>query len=179
MAIVRLLEDYRNKKTKNNFDNLVENKLSDNIDKDFQKELFMENFLIGKVLNKDKSQNSIKQRIENLKRIEKKYFTVSNKLEDKITLLSYFARLSDEYYLKLIDYTDNTLEEIINESKLNWIIAIFEGLTTDEEKIVSYIKYLQELRSGEIQLDYGRTTPSYRDIQSSISIGSEYNFQKA
>ena len=90
-----------------------------------------------------------------------------------------FTKLSNKYNSQLIDFIENNLEEILERYKLNWTISILNQIKRQDEGIVKYIVYLKELKSEMIKLDYGGTIPSYRDIQDSISIRGEYNFQKA
>ena len=179
MAIVKILGDYKSKKNKNNLDNFIVKKLSCNIDKEFSQEIFMENFLIEKTIAKNESKSVIQQWLKKLEDIKKKYFVSSDSLENKITLLTCFTKLSNKYNSQLIEFIEDNLVEILEKYKLNWTISILNHIKRHDEEIVKYIVYLKELKSEMIKLDYGGTIPSYRDIQDSISIGGEYNFQKA
>lgn len=179
MAIVKILGNYRGKKDKSNLDKFIVKKLNCNIDKEFSQEIFMENFLIEKTIAKNEPKSIIQQRLKKLEDIKKKYFISSDSLENKITLLTCFTKLSNKYNSQLIDFIENNLEEILERYKLNWTISILNQIKRQDEGIVKYIVYLKELKSEMIKLDYGGTIPSYRDIQDSISIGGEYNFQKA
>lgn len=179
MAIVKILGDYRGKKDKSNLDKFIVKKLNYNIDKEFSQEIFMENFLIEKTIAKNEPKSIIQQRLKKLEDIKKKYFTFSDSLENKITLLTCFTKLSNKYNSQLIDFIENNLEEILERYKLNWTISILNQIKRQDEGIVKYIVYLKELKSEMIKLDYGGAIPSYRDIQDSISIRGEYNFQKA
>ncbi|MDC4245580.1 hypothetical protein [Clostridium perfringens] len=181
MAIVKILGNYKNKKNKNNFDKFVVKKIGEDFDKEFNDELFIEKILIEKTIAKNESKIAIQQRIKKLENIKKKYFSLSDSLENKITLLSYLAKLSDKYNSQLIDYVENNLAEIMEKYKLNWVISKLNDIRRYDEEIIKYMVYLKNLKIQIIENNsVGGVIPSYRDIQdSSISIGGEYNFQKA
>ncbi|MGL6184849.1 MAG: hypothetical protein ACRC1T_05660 [Clostridium chrysemydis] len=179
MNVINLLDELKNRKTKkDNITNLFEEKLNKRIDDMFETELFEERIKVFKTYASN-SEKSKKQRLIVLESIERKYFEVSNSFENKITLLSYECMMSDKYCGHLVDYIKSNIDTIIREGEINYTIEILEDLELDNKKIKDLINYLKELRSGKVTPDYGGVAPSYRNIQSSIPIGSEYNFQKA
>lgn len=178
MAVIKLLTDYRKRiNEKNNTSTLIERKMLENLEEEFSNELFFQRISVYKTFEKgsEKAKNDM---INKLKDIYRRYFDLSESYENKIILLKYLCLMSNEYYRNLINFTKDNIFQIIDDYQINWLIESFEELETKDKAILEYISYLKKIKEKELN-DYGGNTPSYRDIENSISIGSEYNFQEA
>ncbi|XZN14427.1 hypothetical protein ACSW9O_15280 (plasmid) [Clostridium perfringens] len=180
MTIINLLELRNKKQQKNNLDDLINNKLNKLVDGLFRDELRKEQMWVYKIAYSSSEKNK-KQKIDDLKTIEQKYFNLSKNFKNKLDLLKCFAMLSNEYELRLVDFIKENLIEVLEKGKIGEVIFTLEELNGNTKEINKFINYLYDIREGkkQIKIDTGGSIPSYRDTQSSISIGGRYNFQQA
>lgn len=181
MGIINLLEKRNKKNNKDGIDNLLNYKLNEQVDDLFRSELKKLELWIYPIRYSEKPLVDVRnKKIKELEIVYKKYFNLSNNVQNKFNLLKCFAMMSEKYNKQLINFLKENLIEILESGTIEEVISKLEGVSKKTKEVEEFIKYLSNIKNSKLcNCIEGVNTPSYRDIQDSISIGREYNFQQA